>query len=589
MNAKETKNGEKFYKKMIKKRILPTLLISFMLPFMIFISIPFDIYGNNLDEFLFNLGHFFPILIGFFFLTGIIVFFAILFLPKKAYKIVSAILISVSFMFFLQSTYLNGNLNSLSGDNLSMAKIDVTKTSVNAIVWIVVITIAILLSTIKDKKSVISTIAIVASVVVVFTQVITTVSASVTKQEIFLTKTERLQKKDSNATHEILTTSNLTDISKNRNIFYFCVDRFDEDYAEKALTLYPEVYDELTGFTWFQDNISLYGHTYPAVAHMLTNQEHDSQLSSEEYLKQAYEKDETLKLLNENGYKINLYTQSHYAYVDASHLPDYVQNVSMPETLKIKNHIRLAFGMVRMALYRGFPLILKNLVSNINSNTCNYEVEEFDKNGNQVFSTDMKTIYEHINSTDFNKRDDKVFSFIHFDGCHTVSYDEDWNEVSNPEDYPIEMSVKTSFDIINKYIKEMKLAGVYKDATIIITGDHAHPIEDNAEVTSPRLTALFVKPSGEDEGDVKVSNAQTSHENIWATILKSEQIETDKDFGKSVFEIAEDEDVVRRYVWHAFPWGGNLQDYIYEIRGSAKDFNNWKIKEHKDYENKFLM
>ncbi|MBP3582227.1 MAG: hypothetical protein J6J33_05710, partial [Clostridia bacterium] len=320
MGTQQTEKKIKIDKVMIKKRILPTLLISFMLPFIIFISVPFDIYGNNLDEFLFNLGHFLPILVGFFFLTGAVIFFVLLFLPKRAYKILSAIFISVSLMFFLQSTYLNGNLNSLSGDNLGDEKISQSKIIINAVIWFAVVAVAVLLSFIKDKKAIISTVAIIASLVVVFTQVVTTIMSSITKPEIFLTKIERLKKDDADATHKILTTDSLNEISTNRNIFYFCIDRFDEDYAENALSYYPEIYDELKGFTWFKDNVSLFGHTYPAVTHMLTNYEHNSTINREDYFKQAYKNNETLKLLKDNGYNINIYTQNHYAYVDASHL-----------------------------------------------------------------------------------------------------------------------------------------------------------------------------------------------------------------------------------------------------------------------------
>ena len=161
METKNTGKHLKIDKATIKKRILPTILISFMLPFIVFISTPFDIYGNNLDEFLFNLGHFLPILIAFFFLTGTIIFFALLFLPKKAYKIVSSIFVSVSLMFFLQSTYLNGGLNSLSGDNLNSGDTDTSKMAINAVVWIVVITISVFLAIIENKKTIISTIGII--------------------------------------------------------------------------------------------------------------------------------------------------------------------------------------------------------------------------------------------------------------------------------------------------------------------------------------------------------------------------------------------------------------------------------------------
>ena len=130
-----------------------------------------------------------------------------------------------------------------------------------------------------------------------------------------------------------MTNKNLTTISKNKNVFYFCIDRFDEFLAESALEKYPEIYDELEGFTWFQDNVSIYGHTYPATANMLTGKTLDTSILREEFLDSVYESNNTLSVLAENGYDINIYTDEFYSFTDASVLPDYVSNAAKCEEL----------------------------------------------------------------------------------------------------------------------------------------------------------------------------------------------------------------------------------------------------------------
>lgn len=568
----------------IKKRILPSLLISFVIPFMLCFSAPFEIYGNNVDEFLFTASSFIWILILFVLLLTLIFFFAIFFLPNKAYRIASAVLIAFGIMLFLQGTYLNGNMSSLSGDNLGVAKISTAKKVVNLLIWIGVIVLAVVLAILKDKKGIFSTIAIVVSVIVVSTQIITPVTISLTNKKLFLSLDERLNLKYENSVHEILTNKNLTNISQSNNIFYFCIDRFDEEYAEDALEKYPEIYDELNGFTWFQDNISIYGHTYPAVSQMLTSNDLNIETLREDYLSGVYNDNETLSVLAENGYQINLHTQNYYAFVDASQFPEYVSNNEKAETYKVKNKFRLAVKMVEMSLFRCVPLVLKNIFGDVNSSTCNELVEEKDADGNEKFSIDLKYTYDFISDNGFKSVDDKVFNFLHLEGCHHVIYNENWKRTLGAD---VTVAVKSSFDIINEYIKAMKDAGVYDDATIVITGDHGSPDDDFEELSKPTLTALFVKPSGSTNEPLKISKAQTSHDNIWATMLKSENIISDDSYGKSVFEISETENQTRRYVWHTY--SNTLDEYVYEISGNGKNFDNWKIVNHTHFNDRFIM
>ena len=568
----------------IKKRILPTILIAFVIPFLLCFSVPFEIYGNNVDELLFTASSFIWVLILFVLLLTLVFFFAILFLPKRAYRITSAVVVSLGFMLFLQGTYLNGAMSSLAGDNLGVAKISVGKQIFNLSIWILVIALAVVLAILKDKKGIISMSAVVVSIIVVATQIMTPVSIALTNKKIFLNLEERLKLKYENSEHSIATNKNLTNISKSNNIFYFCIDRFDEDYAEDALEKYPEIYNELTGFTWFQDNISIYGHTYPATTQMLTGKDLSAQTLREDYLKEAYSENKTLSVLAEKGYQINLHTQNYYSYVDASHLPEYVSNSAKAETYRVKNKFSLAVKMVEMSLFRCVPLVLKKVFGDVNSSACNELVEEKDADGNEKYSLDMKKVYDFVSNEGFKSVDDKVFNFLHLEGCHQVVYNENWKKTIGGD---ITVTVKSSFDIIDKYLKAMKDAGVYDDATIVITGDHGSPDDDFEELSKPTLTALFVKPAGSTNDKLKISKAQTSHDNIWATILQSESIISDDSYGKAVFEISETEDQTRRYVWHTY--ANPLDEYVYEIKGDGRVFENWVVKKHNHFDDRFIM
>lgn len=573
------------FKERTIKRIIPTLLVAFLLPFIIFISVPFEIFGNNIDEFLFSVSGFMPFLALFALTSTAVVFFAILFLPNKAYRITSAVFIALAFLFFIQGTFLNSGL-SLAGDNMGADPIPVWKTVINLVVWVLVIAGAVVLACLKDKNGIVSMVAVILSIVVLITQLMPTLVLAVSTEGLFMEKDERLTLNTELETPEILTFDGLTTLSTTDNIYYFCIDRFDQKYLEQAYLECPEVFSGLDGFTAFNDNVSKYGHTFPAVVNLLTAKEYELSLSREEFLNGVYAENDTLNALNDNGYKINLYTTPFYAFTDASFLPEYVNNTSKATAYEVINQPQLPLSLVQIALYRCFPIAIKPIVGNINSATCNNFVNCEGENGSKQYSTDNKKVWLEVSEKPFTTVSEKRFSFIHIDGCHGVNYDENWNEVKGKVENEHALAVKSSFKIIGKFIDALKANGVYEDATIIITGDHADPVNDGKDLESTRLTALLYKKAGASGTAMVKSNAQVCHDNLWPAILTDAGITPSANLGRSLFDISESETTTREYVWHTFV--STTDEYTYEIKGAGKDFSNWTKIGHKFY-NKFLM
>ena len=180
------------FKQRTINRILPTLLVAFLLPFIIFVSVPFEIFGNNLDEFLFSVSGFMPLLALFALSSIVVVFFALLFLPNKAYRIACAVFLALAFLFFIQGTFLNSGLSTLAGDNMGTEPTPVWKIVLNLFIWLIVIAGAVVLACLKDKNGIISTVAIIVAVVVLITQLMPTLVLAVSKEGVFLEKNERL-------------------------------------------------------------------------------------------------------------------------------------------------------------------------------------------------------------------------------------------------------------------------------------------------------------------------------------------------------------------------------------------------------------
>jgi len=337
--------------------------------------------------------------------------------------------------------------------------------------------------------------------------------------------------------YHVLTFGNLNKLGSKHNVVYFVIDRFDWEYYEWARDRAPEIFYNLDegGFTFYNDAISLYPRTFPSIAYMITGIKNDFSMSRAQYFEAAYSKSEYIRRLYNDGYNINIYTDSYYGYINASYMANYAANAK--------------------------PV----------------------QNTQKAYRTDMRDIYNYITQSGLHiGENEKGYSFIHLSGTHPPQlYDENFNPL--PEDSSLVTNsthgMKLSFKIINYYIDEMKRLGVYDNATIIITGDHCSIGSDyDVPLRYAHVTPLFVKPASTAGGKLQVSSAPVTHEDIFPTILKSENITGASDFGKAVFDIPTDEVRERFYYFQKLNTYTDYDMVIFAINGKAADYGNWKIR-----------
>lgn len=557
-------NKFKTFLKEKKSTLVESILVSIILPFIIFISIPLEIYKNNMYEFNFALSDFYPLCLLFGVLAMLTIFVVINLIPGKARKIIIYIIFSVEVLFFVQGTYLNGGLNSLNGDNLAGSKLSILSSVINLVVWLLIIACFVVLACLKDKKGLIRTISLILMVVVLSTQVVSTLINAVSDKDIYLSKQERDE--TTGLVIKDLTNKNLTEISETGNILYFVVDRFDERFANMAYENNNAVFDNLDGFTWFQDYIALYAHTYPAISSMLTLNELNAGDRRENYLKTAYEDNMPLKVLSDNGYKVNLFTQSYYGYYSGNHLPEYVANLEEGEFVVDK--LGVVTNMLIMSAYRCFPFLAKSFIGMMSSQTVNDECHFVASGEYSAYNSRNNAVEQYLQQVKFSTTSEKVFSFIHINGCHEIYSTDDISGIKE--------AVSSSFSIINKWIQALKDNGLYDSSTIIITGDHGFYSSGFKEKNEATQTAMFFKPAGRGTESLQVSNAQVSQRNIWKTIFDSENIDSGLKLERSMFDIGENEIVERVHVHNTWQIE-KLTTFEYKIKGKGDDFANWEL------------
>lgn len=555
-------------------RIVPALLSSLTLALVVFVVAPLDIFGSNYAELDFSLKNFAFFLILGAVLTVLLFGSLMFFLPRKAYRCIFAFTLATAALFIIQQNFLNFGMNSLPGDKLPGEVPSAGEIIIDLLVWIVVyggaFFLAIWVNIKGDKGDVIKTVSFIVSFALLASQITSPIFIVINSNSKF--ETNILKGSGKKEKTIINTERGFNELAQKNNVFYFCIDRFDEEYAEKAYASDRGIFSELTGFTWYRDNVSNYGHTFPAVANMLTQKKYNADLKRAEFLDKVYKGGDTpLDKLNENGYDVNIYTVKYYAFTNAKHLPQYVGNLAKAtEESNERISFALSAQLAGFSLYRAAPLVFKQFFDTGSTSDVNGIVNKKGDDGYEEWigtNSQAETLAKNaITVGDAEKK----FAFIHYDGMH---------DVLQPSSLFIPSILSRNIGVVNSFIKALKENGLYKDATIIITGDHSRPVSDISGVLDgsgkgqPRRTALFVKTAGSDEG-FAVSEAPTSHEDIWATIFRSENIGYEGS-GVAVNLLSEGQSRERTYVWHTYGTVP-LKEYVYKINGKASVIENWK-------------
>ena len=325
------------------------------------------------------------------------------------------------------------------------------------------------------------------------------------------------------------------ELSTKENIIILLIDRLDTKYINEVLDMYPDFFsDKLDGFTYYEDNISMYCRTFPAVPYLLSGHIFMYDTKARDFFKKAWQESKLLPLLKENNFTTKLYMESYYTYSNVSQLTGVADNISAKDSKDIAAPI-----------------------------------SDFD-------------FYKSLKKGFTTQSEKNNFAYYHMSGVHNpLSMNEKVEKVAK-EKTSIRQQTQGCFEIVFEFIAQMKKIGLYESSTIIIMGDHPKS-EDITRVKDYKTTGLFIKRKGSAGTPMKVSKAQVSQENFIATVLQEAGI-SHKEYGESVFEIPENEDRVRKFYYRYQSTKDKTvedrKDLLeeFEIIGNGNDFKNWKKK-----------
>ncbi len=554
-----------------KKSVPLLLLAAAVLPFTVSVYSVCEIYANNHEQFAFALVDFFPMSVGFA-LLGFAVLAAILLFTKGRARAVSfALILWLSVMFWLQGSFLNFGYSSLVADDVG-GHIDPWLMVLDALIWISVGVLFVWCALRVKDKDLMKSLSTILLVMIIGVEAINMTVAIVNIAP-------REQGK------AVLTTEGLFEVSESGdNVIVFLLDRFDIYYYERVLARNSRFFDGLDGFTFYNNNISLYSRTYPSVTYMLTGIENDFSETRTKYFRKAYGESSFLKDLKANDYRVTVYSDAYYVYDDAALLEGIVDNVSRYDDYVIQNRAALTGKMNLLALSRYLPLPLKGLVAVSSSDFAGHVLSDTDNDYPQ-YVLDDAAVYSALREGGVQtvKGDGGTFTFIHLGGCHSpATMDAAGNAIPQTNTVAAVVSqLQGCFGMIEDYIAELKSLGLYEDATIIITGDHARAMDDTVDVEDARVTALFVKEKGKSGTPLAYSSAPVCQADLWASVVKSAGLASEVDYGEAFWEIDENSSRKRQYLFEKSSDSGD-EIVVYEVVGDANVFENWILTDRRN-------
>ncbi len=555
-----------------KSHIIISVLASFAFSFSFFIVGPLSFFFSEANRGYFEDNNIYAASIVPLMVIAAAIFFVILaailiLATGKIHTVLVSVITWLLVCGYVQTLFFNGWTNGLIGDGNAGNEMPAFGIP-NLLLWIA---LGVLIIGAPLAKGKLKKVAGIAKMVVVYLLVLVFAMQGAGLLEVILNAPEQKE------TAAFLSTENMFDVSTNDNVIVLILDRFDQLYYDAVVADDPNFFADFDGFTAYTDNIALYARTYPAVTSMLTGVENDFSTTRTEYFDRAYSNSTFINDMVSGGYDVNIYSSNWFVYDDANKMGDIANAIDAGDSATLNNPMGLLSAMISYSVYNFGPDIVKPLMGVSTRIFAGYASQDTDY---EMYAIDDAKVFARFEREGVQQKNKDNFTFLHLRGCHSpYNVDENGYNVGDGNSTLVKQTTGV-FKFVREYIAELKAMGVYENATIIITGDHANPVSDHDDVAAPRLTALLVKEKGQYGTEFKESSAPVSQENLIPTIIKSSGVKPSVEYGRAYSEIGEDEILTRKYLFEKSVDSKEKDQIVeYEITGPAKEYANWKIKE----------
>ena len=542
-------------------RFLQVLPASALLCFTFLFFGPYETVAFNVQSFSYHHSDILVPLLAASLIASLSLSFVSMLLPSRLFRGMVSLVFSTALCIYVQAAFFNGGLGRLTGDAVDWSA-QRPMMLLSFAVWLLIFVIVFLLM--YRWKHIWRAAILYVSLLLIFMQSVPAVC-------ICLGVYENTNKPE--IASYTLQTSGMYEFSKEKNVLVFVLDRLDNEYVEDVLAGTPDLLDDFDGFTRYTNATSSFVQTRPGLASILSGcADLAYQVPPSVYYSESWTHGgrHILRDIQAQNCSIELYAQIEDMLSDPEMAMAYVQNISdgHDEVLPV----RIIKRMVLLSCYRFAPIALKPFFLR---DTNYYNAD--------VFASDVYTFNDAKYGAGFAEieasRNHTCFKLIHLNGSHTPYTLTAGGTISDYETN-VHDQTKGCFMLLKRAFSRMKELGIYKDAAIIITGDHGHTPFGRIIPADPSTIGLFYKPSGNAGTPLAISHAPVSTENIPSTILKN--LGTDYSaYDRALDEIAEDEILTRVY-YRPDERASGYAVSTFHITGDANDAANWMLVDQQE-------
>lgn len=515
------------------------IAVSLLLPITIFFFGPLEILMSQSREFWFDVGDVLPLILGctvgsfvilFLICCGLSVF------GRFVQKIVLGVLAAIGIAFYLQGNWSFVSYGKMDGSSIDWSGYG-TYAIINTVLWCVIVAVIIFLFVFRYKwKKIYVTViyCVIGMELLSLGMLKITGSGAETKTEYAFTNDGALH------------------LSKDKNnILVIVADGFDGEDFLPVLSEEPDFLECFDGFTFYEDTCGTSLYSEESGITLLTGNQMEVGYSFGENVDRAFSNTVLYDVLDDYRYESYIYVREEERVSEK--IADQIANYS-PEGHEINDYSATFEKIYKMVAFRYMPHVLKDnfwysfldFLELKGSKACVWYNTEF----YQILKTQGIVLDES---------EKNIYQFYWIQGPHEPAtmdrYCEPLVETikmadESYSDYQFEQTIGV-VRLFTELIREMKIAGVYDNTTIIFTADHGWDNRANP--------LLLIKPANQ-RGELKISSVPVSMiEDYLPTLLY--YITGNKTHGDTIYELEEGQKRTRMF-------------YLYGAEGSEKIYTS---------------
>lgn len=522
--------------KNLKKAFSDCFLTCLFTSVSFFLIGPVNLYISNASEFAFYLTDILAVL-----LLCTVLCFAVLFgvccliKKRKPRSVFSAVVLGVGFGFFIQSTFMSGGYGQLNGQAIDWSSM-VGRGLLNTTIWILCISIPVSIAKNAGKGKRFQ-----------FQKLLSGGVLGIQVLSLLVTVLVSGSIKPSQGDF-VISTSDAFTLSEKKNVVVFLLDNFSSELYEEIINEDASYQEKFDGFTYFPDTSGAGCTTKGSLPFILTGMWNENSMKYNDYLNKGYD-NELYKSLNELDYDTRLFVEKKYV---GSESIDYFDNMYRA---KASVSVGKTTGlMYKFTAFTHMPHFLKPLFW--------FYTGEFTETV-QAPDSDLKltpdpTFFKSLvnNGITVNADYAGAYRFYYLSGAHSPFNMNEEAEAVPSGSVDMKQRAKGALKIVSTYLEQLRQNDLYDNTMVIVLADHG-----NWEADVVFNPMLFVKPFASETKGITVSNAPISYVDLMPTQLEAI---TGKDAGTTVFEVEEDQERERRFLFYA--WDGSWDsDYLPDL------------------------